>query len=608
MPTVIDALVVTLGLDPADFDAGQKKAAADLLKTKQNANSTAKEIQASGKVAATFFTQLRNEALGFFAVMLGTRSLMGFAEQVTGADAAVGRLSARTGVSTQNISMFQNMVQEMGGTAEDANGAVSGLADALAKFKLGDPEALRGLQMMGVQIDPNATPDKVLDQIHQRIGVLRKQGRPENVINAMVTSVPGINQNMANLLEAPDAQYQAARRRAQANGLINPNDARQAEELQRTIADLRQSFTSLGRAIVTDFAPYVTQAVDKMTAWMNANRGWLEQKIGEAIQKLGEWLKGINWQQLGTDLTGFAASADAVAKALGGWTPVLEGLAALWATSKVASMFSGILMLGRLVGGTAAAGVGLVGGATAAVMATTAAAALVAMSGQTGEAPGIMTPLQQRVAFGKSNEFMQAMMKAGYSREAAAGVAGNIASESGFRTDIHDSVTGTHWGLAQWSPERRAAIMKHFGASDWSQVDQTQALLWEISPTGPYAMTGDALRQVDKGVTGSKQAAVITDQFYEKPGDYAVNDRRRATYAERIYSNAYGNTGPADPGLRASPRAQGTAAPAPVAQSSQTSINGPITIHTQAKDAHGIAASLQTALKQRVGAFDYGLA
>lgn len=47
--TVIDALLITLGLDTSDFRKGQKDVSDDLKKQREDAKKTAKEMAEQGK-------------------------------------------------------------------------------------------------------------------------------------------------------------------------------------------------------------------------------------------------------------------------------------------------------------------------------------------------------------------------------------------------------------------------------------------------------------------------------------------------------------------------------------------------------------------------------
>ncbi|HEY5209664.1 MAG TPA: hypothetical protein VIJ42_09495 [Stellaceae bacterium] len=64
MPTVIDSLIIEIGLDPKNLTENQQKAVEGFRKAQAEADQSARSIEASGKRAETFFTGMRNEALG----------------------------------------------------------------------------------------------------------------------------------------------------------------------------------------------------------------------------------------------------------------------------------------------------------------------------------------------------------------------------------------------------------------------------------------------------------------------------------------------------------------------------------------------------------------
>src|SRR5579862_6561617 len=107
MATVIDSLVVTLGLDASKFHAGAKQTSTDLKATTQDANAAAKQIEASGKQAAAFFGKLRNEALSLAAVFLGGMGLKALVANLTATDAATGRLSRNLGISVEALGAWE---------------------------------------------------------------------------------------------------------------------------------------------------------------------------------------------------------------------------------------------------------------------------------------------------------------------------------------------------------------------------------------------------------------------------------------------------------------------------------------------------------------------
>lgn len=125
MPTVVDSLIVTLGLDPSEFEKGQKAAAAAFLKTRDAAVKSGDDIEKSSKRAADGFDRVTKSALGLFAILVGTSSVAEFVTGITQADAAVGRLSSNVGLSARNLQAWQAAFQRVGGTAEGASATAS---------------------------------------------------------------------------------------------------------------------------------------------------------------------------------------------------------------------------------------------------------------------------------------------------------------------------------------------------------------------------------------------------------------------------------------------------------------------------------------------------
>ena len=80
-----------------------------------------------------------------------------------------------------------------------------------------------------------------------------------------------------------------------------------------------------------------------------------------------------------------------------------------------------------------------------------------------------------------------AVLGAGYSKEAAAGVLGNIEAESGFDPNIIEGGTGIGFGLCQWSYGRRTQIEQYAASKGKEPGDlntQIEFLIAEITPGG----------------------------------------------------------------------------------------------------------------------------
>jgi hypothetical protein len=137
MPTVIDSLVVELGLDPSKLTKGQQQALESFKKANESYIRGAKEIEKVTKDAGLSLSDLRNQALGIFTAFSGGRGVIEFAGNIIRSDAAVGRLSRNLGISRQEIAAWQSIATVFGGSGAEMAQTFTAINDAVKGFEIG---------------------------------------------------------------------------------------------------------------------------------------------------------------------------------------------------------------------------------------------------------------------------------------------------------------------------------------------------------------------------------------------------------------------------------------------------------------------------------------
>lgn len=272
MPTVIDSLVVSLGLDNSKFKKGREENKADLKRTKDEAASAAKDIEASGKKAAEFFAGMKLQALQFFTVIAGGVGLEKFVTQQVTANAATGRLAENLGIATEQLSAWQQILVRSGGTAEDANTTFQNLAQTISDLELGQNPANVGV-LQRLHITPADLKDtegallKIADGLHAiddakvRTNLGQRLGFSTATVNLLSRGSPYLRE-----------QLELQRR----IGVVTQADADAAIRLQNAWEGLKQSSTAVGRAILTGLTPYIiaaANALDRLATWAKNNPG-----------------------------------------------------------------------------------------------------------------------------------------------------------------------------------------------------------------------------------------------------------------------------------------------------------------------------------------------
>lgn len=254
--TVIDALVVTLGLDASQYVKGQKAAAVALDKTDKAATKTAKDIEAQGKRAAQSFTAIRNEVLGLAAAFIGLRALKTFANDVTRGDAAVGRLAVNTGMVTTELAAWEGIASRAGGSAEGMAGSVKGLTSQLQKLAItGNSDIIPFLTAAHVNLSAffdAATPmgDRLLMIADAFAGISPAKAQA-------LGAGMGLDEGTVNLLLQGRGAINDLLAKQRAMNAASAEDARLAIERQRAWDDVKDSATGVGRVFLEDVTPAI---------------------------------------------------------------------------------------------------------------------------------------------------------------------------------------------------------------------------------------------------------------------------------------------------------------------------------------------------------------
>lgn len=136
--TVIDSLVVELGLDASKFTLQQREAFETAKRLEAQQLKSAKNVEYGVGKASDSFRELRNTALTTFAAVTGSRGLAEFAINAVSAGSAVGRLSRNLNIPTSVISRWQDLATIFGGDAGGMAASFTAMTDAIQGWKIGD--------------------------------------------------------------------------------------------------------------------------------------------------------------------------------------------------------------------------------------------------------------------------------------------------------------------------------------------------------------------------------------------------------------------------------------------------------------------------------------
>lgn len=569
MATVVDALVVELGLDPKALRKGAQQVQTLFGNVTSGAGKMSAGVSKATDTAADSFRHLERNALAFFAVLTGGKALKAFVSDTTASNVAAGQLARNLGTSVNTLTTWQKVAEAAGGSASDMS---SSLGSLVSQFQTIDGRRNLGMAFgqMGVRLED--AHGKLRDFNALLPDMARAAQRLGPQLFSTLAGQAGFSQGAINMLELGPKRIEALYKSLKQYEPTE-RDSRASGQLLADWTKLTAQSESFGRSIMTDLSPEVHHLMTLIGGVIDKNQGWLRQDIDQYVTRFGDaiehvdwkgvgdelkrwwdYLKGIDWADIEKRVDGFATDADSAAKAVGGWAKAAEILFALWAGKKFMEVLANVRALSVASG----AGLGTLSKLLAAAGAHEAlkyldpnddlgtwidkhipgASALDNFASHFGLGRSYATQGAQKVLKGADPaamiKFTNMAMASGWSKEQATGLLANAMTESSLNPM---AVNGVAYGLMQWHPDRQAAYTKLYGHTMQSVHDKETAMReqmdfanWELTHTEKGA--GDLLRQANNAGV----AAAIVSNYFERPKDVSGEIAKRGALADYLAS------------------------------------------------------------------------
>ncbi|MGC8517905.1 MAG: lytic transglycosylase domain-containing protein [Steroidobacteraceae bacterium] len=272
--TVIDSLIVTLGLDASNFTREQKKAAESLVKTKNSMGNTAREM------AGAF----RRVGLEFAGLFFGARSagdiVHKFAE-LNSQMADLGYNSRQLGESAANLRLYQQIAGGFGGSAAGVTQMVSGLEQGM--FNLKYMGQMSGQMAAWLRFGGGLPPTNaqggidVLKTVSDLRARLHGMGPVDQ--NQILTAL-GVSPGIRNAIMATRQQYEHWVRSQRESAKQMADGTTSAQSLQRAWRNLQYSLDGAAATVLTNLTPALKSML-----------GNLAKIAPTELENLAKWVK-----------------------------------------------------------------------------------------------------------------------------------------------------------------------------------------------------------------------------------------------------------------------------------------------------------------------------
>ncbi|WP_411022078.1 hypothetical protein [Salmonella sp. ZJHZ21_0198] len=296
MPTIIDSLVVTLGLDSSGFKKGQTEVKKGLDDTRKNADQTAKDMEAAGKRAASFFGSIRTELLALVGVTLSAQGIKTFITNMTSDLMRLGIESRALDISAKSLDGWERAAAAAGSTAERMAGTLGNFQKTLTNIRTGggqdDPlfGALASFAgATGANFDyQNDNAEKIMRKIASNWGKLSKDAQRR--FGSMFGFDNATQQGLASGSLVQDADRFTKISRA------TDEATRKAMEFNRRLEQMKQNFAAASQVLYEALIPYIEKLIpliEKFGIWISTHGPEISKFFSDTANEINKVVDAV---------------------------------------------------------------------------------------------------------------------------------------------------------------------------------------------------------------------------------------------------------------------------------------------------------------------------
>ena len=343
MATVIDSLLIELGLDTSKFDANQKKSVEELRKFDDQAQKTSKNTQQGAKNIGDGFEKARNALISLGVAFIGIKGFTSLVQQTTVTNAGLARTAELFRMSAREVDAWGGVLKSVGGNAQDFQSSFQAIQSGAAAVQFGNTAILETLGKLQA-LDAYDYDKKSVD-IYKLADAIKRFSDANGEQAALIQAeAMGINRNFFMILkQGSEVMHKLYGESDKLSGVTEQNTLK-AQKLQEQWGRVEQALSGAGNQIMDQMYPAL---------------GKLAEGTEFSIEKFIEWDKALDGGlSNATIFTGGLLSVMSVLTALGvsistqiatiaKWGLTIEGIV----TSPWFARFTGALGLMLYSGG-----------------------------------------------------------------------------------------------------------------------------------------------------------------------------------------------------------------------------------------------------------------
>ena len=287
MATIIDSLLITMGMDTTAYRKGQREVEDGARKVNEAERSRGKESAAASKAMAEGFRVVRNELMSLVGIALGATGIKQFfANMVTG-QAVLGRVAKDVGMNARELDAWGKAAETAGGSAEGLQGSLQAIQGGFEEFRLtGKSSVVDAFRAMQVELTGADGKLRPMNDLLMDVSKSMQRMAPQEQIR--LSKMLGIDQGTLDLLRmAPNDLNRTVEQMRQASRVTDESTAA-AKRAQAEWSKLKSEMHGVGEELFVAVIPSITKVGTALAENIRDLMAWLHKftSVKDAVSSL----------------------------------------------------------------------------------------------------------------------------------------------------------------------------------------------------------------------------------------------------------------------------------------------------------------------------------
>jgi hypothetical protein len=271
MPTVLDSFVVEFGLDPAKFSSGQAAVMASLKQTVEASRAAGAQVESQQKRIFEFFSDMKRLAIEATGIFLGGMGTKEFITNITNLDAATARFAKTMDMTTEDLSAWENVWKQFGGSKEGAVQTMQTLSTEMQKFVAGIPSENFLALTTRLNVNPRNAAGGLKDPGEFFLEIVAAINKLDPAQARLMMSLMGMDQAATNVALAGADNLKQRITDVKALGVTTAESAAAAQRYQEATERLDTASANLGRTLTVMLEPALTKVAQTLTKFSSGD-------------------------------------------------------------------------------------------------------------------------------------------------------------------------------------------------------------------------------------------------------------------------------------------------------------------------------------------------